>query len=169
MKNGEDEIGIVKDEKVYWIFKCSKCEQYMYVRPTQKRKKCLRCGKTHTVDKLDLVDDVKGMTAAVKRVKELQNKLVKDPTLSGTNEFSFASAHKKSKKPILQMNESEQETQFYGLLQNLAEKYTKFPYYLIELIAQEYKIDSTEMRLFIRKFVKIGILRKLDRNYYSLS
>lgn len=164
-----EEGGIVKDEKPYWIFRCNKCEQYMYVKPTQKRKKCLRCGRTHTVAKLDIVDEVKGMTTAVNRVKELQNMFVKDPMLSGKNEFSAASSQIIGKKASPQKNESNQQTQFYDLLHDLAENYPQFPYYMIELMAQERGIDSNEIQLLLRNLVKKGIIRQLDHNYYTLS
>ncbi|TFF94895.1 MAG: DUF1922 domain-containing protein [Promethearchaeota archaeon] len=164
----DDETGITKDEKPYLIFRCSKCEQYMYVKPTQKQKKCLRCGRTHTVAKLDVVDEVKGMTTAVNRVKELQNTLGGEPNLSGSGEFSVALSNAGVNKIKNIMNESELEIQFYDLLHNLAQQYTKFPYYMIELMAQESQFDLNEVQLFLRKFIKEGVLRQLDHNYYTL-
>jgi hypothetical protein len=65
-----------RDETPYLIFQCSKCQQYSYVKTTQKTKKCLRCNHTHQVQHLlGKGEIVKGMTAAVERVIILQNKL----------------------------------------------------------------------------------------------
>ena len=164
----DDEVVIVKDEKPYFIFRCRKCEQYMYVKPTQKRKKCLRCGRTHIVNRLEVVDEVKGMTSAVRRVKELQSTLGDGSTLSGASEFSVASSNARVKKTKDLMNESELDTQFYELLQTLAEKYQKFPYYMIELMAQEYTISQNELRILLLSFLKKGILRQVDHSYYTL-
>lgn len=164
----DDGCGILKDEKPYFILRCSKCEQYMYVTPSQKRKKCLRCGRTHTVDKLEVVEEVKGMTAAVERVKELQNTLGDKPILSGAGEFSIASFNARLKKTNYITKESELEAQFYDLLRNLTRKYTKFPYYMIELMAEEYRFDKSKLGSLLHQFIKKGIIKCTEENYYTL-
>ena len=69
-----EEATFKKDENPYLIFECTKCKQFMYVKTTQKGKKCLRCGRTHTVSKIiNSGEIVNGMTTAVEEVKKKQN------------------------------------------------------------------------------------------------
>ncbi len=71
-----EEVGWRKDENPYLIFTCSKCTQYLYVKTTQKSKKCLRCGRQHKVSSIiNSGEIVKGMTKAVEMVKTRQNEL----------------------------------------------------------------------------------------------
>ena len=89
-----DEVGLAKDESNYIVFSCTKCHQYSYVKTTQKTKKCLRCNRTHQVQTLlGSGEIVKGMTAAVERVKVLQNELAekelgRSPGLVSSKGFS---------------------------------------------------------------------------------
>jgi len=170
----EDEMGIIKDEKPYLIFKCKKCEQYMYVKPSQKTKKCLRCGKANKVPKLNIVAEVKGMSAAVKKVKKLQNELSLEqlgdlPNLEGNGGFSIAS----SQTPIggksdVSFKEDKLQSQFYSLLKELSKHHSSFPKYIIELMAKEYKIKKEDLSILIKQFIREGILISLDHNYYRL-
>ena len=64
-----EEAAFKKDETPYLIYESSKCRQFMYVKTTQKGKKCLRCGRTHVVSKIiDSGEIVYGMSAAVAEV-----------------------------------------------------------------------------------------------------
>ncbi len=68
-----EEAGFKKDETPYIIFPCSKCKQYMYVKTTQKTKRCLRCGRSHKVVSInDSGEIVEGITEAVNTVKQKQ-------------------------------------------------------------------------------------------------
>ena len=68
-----EEVGFKKDENPYIVFPCSKCKQYMYVKTTQKTKRCLRCGRYHKVVTILSTGEIaKGMTNAVNMVKQKQ-------------------------------------------------------------------------------------------------
>lgn len=169
----EEEIGFKKDMKVYLIFICAKCNQYMYVRPSQKKKKCLRCGKRYNVRDLNIVDEVKGMSAAVERVKELQKTLSDGPNFKGKGEFSVAS-DKSPKKFVeqisLEIHQKEQdssESRFEDLLQEISKHHRSFPKYMIELLAREYNLEKNELELFLRDYIKRDLLRPMKNNYFS--
>jgi len=164
-------MGIIKDKKPYLVFKCGKCEQYMYVKPTQKTKKCLRCGKNYKVKKLNIVEEVEGMSAAVKKVKELQNALSNTPNLKGEKEFSLAAfnSNRENLEALLLEENDSKHLEFHNLLKELSRQHKKFPAYLIELMAPDYNIDKTEIKLLIHYFIKKGILTHLDQNYFTLS
>ena len=81
-----EEIAIKKDETPYLIFACKKCKEYSYVKTTQKTKKCLRCGRTHQVQRiLNDGEVVCGMTEAVNSVKRKQNELAIPEFRSGSD------------------------------------------------------------------------------------
>ncbi len=175
----EEHNSIKKDSKPYIIFKCSKCKQYMYVKPTQKTKKCLRCGRTHTIQKIkrfNEIEIVEGMSAAVQRVKELQNqyaieKLQGVLNLKGEDSFSIV-VHKKkvylNEFETICMNKS-LEKRFIDLLQDLSKKYSQFPRYMIELVAEEYNIEKKEIELLIRQFLDQKKLISLNNNYFTIN
>ena len=103
-----------KDDTPYLIFECAKCKQYQYVKTTQKGKKCLRCGRNHTVSNiLNSGEVVNGMTAAVQMVKKRQDKFGKKE-LGHKPEFrafgDFTVAVKKSRNSLVDNDESSEET-----------------------------------------------------------
>ena len=137
-----------KDSTPYLVFTCSKCKQYSYVKTTQKTKKCLRCGRTHQVKNiLDKGEIVNGMSKAVNKVKELQNSL-------GKAQFS---SEKEFVLHFLKRFNSEESKNPYVLFQNVLEKliakYKKVPCYMVEILAQEYGIPASEIRLLALKYI----------------
>ncbi|MHA1729786.1 MAG: hypothetical protein ACTSWY_13810 [Promethearchaeota archaeon] len=61
-----------RGKQKYIVFKCTKCYQYTYAKINQKGKKCPRCGRYHKV--VDLRGTIViGSTAAMKKVKQMQN------------------------------------------------------------------------------------------------
>ena len=71
-----EDVGWKKDDKLYIIFPCDKCKQYIYVKESQKTKKCLRCGHSHQVNTIKNYGEyVKGMTKAVERVIKKQEEM----------------------------------------------------------------------------------------------
>ena len=55
-----------KDINPYLVFPCVKCGRWLYVKKTQKTKKCLICNRTHQVKNLhNSAEVVEGMTKAI--------------------------------------------------------------------------------------------------------
>jgi len=176
----ESEKRIKKDTSPYLIFKCEKCGQYMYVKPSQKTKKCLRCRRTYRVSKIEdklTIDEVEGMSAAVAKVKQLQNELATEelgtaPDLSLSNRFIVAAdlpnRVKQTKKSLESKgnNFATLEQKFAHLLCELSKKYTCFPKYLIGLASIEYGIEPSELGLLIRQFINEGKLNRANGDYF---
>ena len=85
-----------RDETPYYVFACIKCGRYLYVKTTQKNKKCFSCGRVHQVIRIKKnAETVNGITPANNIVKQRQNELaIKElggnPDLRSCNEFSVA-------------------------------------------------------------------------------
>ncbi|MFX0167311.1 MAG: DUF1922 domain-containing protein [Candidatus Hodarchaeota archaeon] len=163
-----------KDETPYLIFQCAKCKQYLYTKTTQKGKKCLRCGRNHTVSIiLNSGEIVNGMSAAVEMVKKRQNELGKkelghSPELRAFGDFTVAV--KKSEDRIRDGDGSSEDTirQFEKMLKEIYSTYKKFPLYIIEIIADNYGIPASELEVLTRSFQKKGILIRLNDNSYTV-
>ena len=149
-----EEIGFKKDENPYVIFACFKCKQYMYVKTVQKGKKCLRCGRNHKVSSvIDNGEIINGITDAVNLVKQKQNEFaIKE--IGGNPDFrssgDFISSNKikfvpeSKKKPLEEIEDYSFE--FKRMLVEISTSYKSFPYYIIEMLAEEYKIPSEELK-----------------------
>ncbi len=179
--NKMEEIAFKKDETPYLVFTCKKCQQYSYVKTTQKTKKCLRCGRAHQVkDILGLGEVVYGMTAAVDTVKHKQTELATPEFRSegdfvvATNKFPTRTPVKKSKRKVLSDKDSDKtidfEEPFSEILLELSKLYGKFPKYMLEIMAENYGIPALELKLLIKSFKKQGILTVLKNEgfYYQL-
>ncbi len=166
-----------RDETPYIVFACKKCKQYMYVKHTQKTKKCLRCGRTHKVSDISNSGEiVNGMTAAVETVKEKQNELAIQELGSapGFNAFGDFKPHapKKPKKRKIEHSGKADDyiLQFQKMLIKLEDLYTKVPYFAFEILAENYNIPDSELRILIHSFQKKGIIiRDSDYMYRILT
>jgi hypothetical protein len=168
-----------KDETPYLIFKCTKCRQFMYVKTTQKGKKCLRCGKTHSVSKiLDTGEIVDGMTTAVEAVKQKQNEfgiseLGHAPELRALDDFKVAGPPSQNKNVEQNEGDNDQEEefseQFTLMLKEIASTYKSFPGYVIEVMADNFMIPHSQLKFLKRQFETKGILKKLSDNSYKVS
>lgn len=163
-----------KDETPYLIFECAKCKQYLYVKTTQKGKKCLRCGRTHTVSTIiNTGEIVNGITAAVEMMKKRQDEFGKKE-LGHTPQFrafgDFTVAVKKPRNVIVYRDVSNEETtrQFEKMLKEIYSIYKKFPLYIIEIMAENYEIHASELKYLSKSFQKKGILIRLDDNSYTV-
>lgn len=182
-----EETAFKKDQTPYLVFACKKCQQYSYVKTTQKTKKCLRCGCTHQVkDVLILGEIVYGMTAAVDTVKQKQTELATPEFRSEgdfvvtTNKYPTRTLVKNSKgkflsdkvsdKNIDEDNNFDFKKQFSEILLELSKLYGKFPKYMLEIMAENYGIPAAELKLLIKSFKKQGILTVLKNEdfYYQL-
>lgn len=160
-----NEVGFEKDQSNYIIFSCTKCHQYSYVKTTQKTKKCLRCGRLYQVKSL-LASGVivKGISAALHKVKELQNQLG-SPNFRTTQEFVIAA--KNRTKNFIQTTELEPNTlKFLSLLKDISHKYKLFPLYIIELMAPDYNISKEVIAKLISQSLKSRILLKKEGGQY---
>jgi hypothetical protein len=160
-----------KDETPYLVFSCSKCHQFTYVRPTRKSKKCARCGRSHVVSKiLERGDIVYGLSTAVELVKRKQNEFaIKElgthPDFRTFNDFTITKPLDKKEKNIDEENiENEYYSRFKEMLFDISKKYKRFPLYIIEIMADNYYIPESEVKLLTRSFQKQGIL-KLVKDY----
>jgi len=170
-----DEHTYKKDETPYLIFSCRKCHQFSYVKTTQKTKKCLRCRRVHQVkDLLSQGEIVYGMTQALSRVKERQNemtrkKLGKDPELRSEQDFTLECTSYSVDKQ--QKNKENYQNLFQNLLLDLSKKFTRFPEYMIELMAESYGIPSSELILLINESKRKGFLIALNNEefYFKLN
>jgi len=174
-----EEATFKKDETPYLIFRCTKCKQYMYVKITQKGKKCLRCGKNHTVSKiLKSGEIVKGMTTAVEEVKKKQNELgISEvghmPEFRAFGDFKVSRTQPKTIQ--LEINDTDQKQeddfshQFKKMLKEISSTYKKFPDYVLEVMADNYGIPHSQVKLLKKLFQKEGILEQLDNKSYRIN
>lgn len=166
-----EEEGWKKDEKPYLVFTCSKCKQYLYVKTTQKGKKCLRCGRTHKVATIvDSGEIVKGMTAAVKLVQTRQNELAlqelgTDPELRAGDDFRVSSSLKENFKVQSISDDDDFSTQFTEMLHEISSTYNTFPFYVFEIMAENFKIPVSELKFLVQSFQKKGILHRQEGSY----
>ena len=159
-----------KDTTPYLVFACTKCKQYCYVKTTQKTKKCLRCGRMHQVKNiLTQGTIVKGMSAAVQHVKELQNALG-DAQFMAHTEFSPISRETPEIQNKLNIKKEEYQDRFLRLLHDLSAIHAQFPLYMIEVMASDYHIPLHELTILIRNALtnKKLVSVKKKSHYYSL-
>lgn len=164
-----------KDETPYLIFRCNKCKRYLYVKTIQKSKKCLQCGHIHKVSTISISGEiVNGMTNAINTVKEKQNELaVKESgnnlEFRGWQDFRVV---KKQKDIKFHNNEIDSENEltekFKRMLIELSKTYKEFPDYVIEVMAEDYNIPNSEIKVLTRYFLKEGFLIQLDNYLYSI-
>ena len=164
-----EDIAIKKDESPYLIIACKKCQEYSYVKTTQKTKKCLRCGRTHQVRSI-LTDGVvvNGMTEAVNTVKRKQNELGTPEFRSGidfvvsTNSIARPKSRLKAEKKEDQ--EIDYDEKFTEMLLELSKLYKRFPKYMLEIMAEDYGIPTIELKSLIWSAKKSGMLIKNGDN-----
>jgi len=160
-----------KDEKPYLIFTCSKCKQYLYVKTTQKTKKCLRCGRQHKVSSIiNSGEIVKGITKAVEMVKTRQHELaIKElgttPEFRTSDDFTVKSRLKKTFATDNSSNDNDYSSKFTKMLQEISGSYTVFPFYVLEIMAEDFGIPVSELKILVKAFQKKGILLRQDGSY----
>ena len=168
-----------KDKTPYLVFPCSKCNQFLYSKLTQKTRKCLRCGKIYTISSIKMKGEIiNGLSNAFKYVKEKQNEIAIDTSgselkFNAFNDFSIAGKTKNVDetpfKPILKADQDEDyENQFILLLQKISNMYKEFPIYLIELMADEFKIPISLIESLINRLKVKGKLIPLSGKYFKV-
>ncbi|MFX0058448.1 MAG: hypothetical protein ACFE85_10960 [Candidatus Hodarchaeota archaeon] len=166
-----EEGTFIKDSKPYLIFCCSKCKQFSYVKTTQKTTKCLRCGRTHQVQNIIKKGEiVHGMSAAVKIVQEKQNEIgvnESNGTIVLSSDSDFIVASDISQKLPATTQEDNYSAIFNAILEELFIQNKIFPRYMMEIMAENYGIPASEVKLLIREFRNKGILIvQKNKNYY---
>ncbi|MFX0009085.1 MAG: hypothetical protein ACFE9R_02115 [Candidatus Hermodarchaeota archaeon] len=173
-----EEKAFKKDKTPYLIFACKRCQQFSYVKTTQKTKRCLRCGYSYQVrDLLNEGEIVNGISKAVDAITRKQNEL-SVPEFRSQGDFVINTSDKISKKqnllslPKEEFKESDKaDVKFKALLYNLSKLYGKFPAYMIEIMAEDSGISRDEIPHLIEIFQKQGILIQLkdDDFYFQIS
>jgi len=175
-----EEAGWKKDEKPYLIFTCSKCKQYLYVKTSQKTKKCLRCGKKHKVSSIIISGEiVEGMTEAVEMVKRRQNELaIKElghtPELRAEGDFSVIRKRNfygnNSETGLSHVDDIDNilESKFDEMLNEVSESYDEFPFYVLEMMVENYNIPLDELKMLVKKALLKGDIICIDGGLYKI-
>ncbi|HEC37255.1 hypothetical protein LCGC14_0899780 [marine sediment metagenome] len=58
---------------------------------------------------------------------------------------------------------------FKRMLSELSLTYKKFPYYIIEMMAEEYNIPNNELKILIPDFLRRGFLKRVRKNLFKIS
>ncbi len=157
------------------MFPCAKCKQYTYVKNTQKTKRCVRCGHSHTVTKiLESGEIVKGISIAVQTVKRRQDEfalkeLGTHPQFRALKDFKIDKTIKLQQKITDEKSDDKNYVKFKKLLIELSALYREFPFYLIEIMAEKYEIPDSEVKLLTRNFLNRGILIRLEDSLFKLN
>ena len=163
-----------KDQNPYVIFTCSKCKQYLYVKTTQKTKKCLRCGRQHKVSSIiNSGEIVRGITKAVEMVQLRQNELAiielgTTPELRAADDFTVKSRPKKIFDIDNSIDDNDYSSKFTKMLQEISDSYTVFPFYVLEIMVENYTIPSSELRILAKNSLKEGFLIRSGANSYRI-
>ena len=172
-----EEIAWKRDETPYYIFTCKKCEQYMYVKTTQKTKKCLRCGRNHQVEHVRKSSEVvNGISNAVEVVKARQDelaikKLGGKPELRANGDFKVAGSISKiheSKSEGIDI-ENEYSCKFKEMLVKISSIYKTFPFYVLEVMNDNYGIPPIELNILTRNCLKEGSLIRLKDGSFKVN
>ncbi|MHA2007535.1 MAG: DUF1922 domain-containing protein [Promethearchaeota archaeon] len=171
-----EDIQFKKDETPYLIFACYKCKQFLYAKTTQKTRKCLRCGRMHKIEKIiDSGEIVYGMTRAVNEVKRKQNELAikeygHNVEFRSFEDFKVHTQIKSKSEEVVKSNlEAYPLIHFRNMLLEISDIYPKFPFYLIEIMAEDNGIPSSELNILVKDCLKAGFLIKTDPYYYKVS
>ncbi len=164
-----------RDTTPYILFACEKCHQYTYAKSTQHSKRCVRCGYTHKVNKISQRGEiVYGISKAVELVKQKQDELaVKElgskPEFRTSGDFIFTGKVKPQKIIVDDYSGDDGYLdRFCQMLSNISETHNSFPYYIIEIMAENYGIPQAEVKLLTRKLQKRGhLIRKNGEFLYK--
>ena len=176
-----EEIGFVKDEKPYIIFKCEKCGRYLYVKKEgQKGKKCPmpRCGRSHAVINIKIEEIVLGHTAAVDTVKAMQNEMASQEfggisSFRTNNDFIVPSKNlitikKPTKKKASRKEEVDYKSVFYQMIKEIRKSYETVPDYVLRIKAKVYSIPINELKIALKDGVRNKFIIPEKKNYFKI-
>jgi len=168
-----------KDLTSYIVFACKNCKEYIYVKITQKNKKCLRCGASHLVKNIENKGIViEGINNAMKMVKMKQNELASKengspPNFRTNDDFNIVGkasnqlgiAKVSSIREDIDLNHSK----LLKALLELNRDFQEFPFYLIEIVAKDLEIHEKELKHLLREYINAEILIPLKNQYFRMS
>ncbi|NVM34506.1 MAG: hypothetical protein HWN81_02850 [Candidatus Lokiarchaeota archaeon] len=161
-----------RDETPYIVFACKKCKQFIYVKQTQKTKKCLRCRRTHKVTDIENSGEiVNGITRAVETVKIRQHELaLKElgtaPNFTAFGDYKINNSSKATRRKVENSGEENNYlSQFKEMLIDLVDLYTEVPYFAFEIFAENFNIPESELKILFRSFQKKGVIVRNNQNY----
>ena len=144
----------------------------MYVKTTQKTRKCLRCGRQHKVVNIITTGEiVEGMTEALNRVKQKQSEFGGNgPELRSSNDFKTSNKIRYVSPPknVKVVINDDYSAEFEKLLSELSKSYKKFPYYVLEILGEDFNIPENELKIVFQNCVVNGIIRQAEGNLYKL-
>ncbi|MHA1725439.1 MAG: DUF1922 domain-containing protein [Promethearchaeota archaeon] len=171
-----------KDLSPYIIFKCPSCHNFLYFKQGKKSKTCTRCNRRFGLKPIlaNKIMIVKGMTAAVNKVKELQNRqalkeLGEAPKLHANNQYQLkrsSSLFIENKKKVRDDGDQESlETltnQIKLELWKMFKMHGKLPVYVINMIFQHHDISNRERNKIMSKLILEKILLPQKNNYFIM-
>ena len=169
-----EEIAWKRDETSYLVFACQKCNQYTFTKTTRKTKKCVRCRHLNPIESvMDRGEVVKGISIAVELVKQRQNEfaieeLGTSPEFRTLDDFKIGTSIQNGVSMVEEDKDEEYRTKFDRALHELCGLHKKFPFYMIELMAEKYGIPRSEIKILTRAFQKEGRLIKTKEKLYSI-
>ena len=152
-----------------------KCEQFTYVKTIQKTKRCVRCGHSHLVTEImNRGEIVKGISSAVETVKKRQDEFaIKElgtiPEFRASNDFKIEKLDQKQSNIFDVDTDDDSHIKFKELLIEISNLYREFPFYIIEIKAENYGFSDSEVKLLTRNFVKKGTLIELQGSMFKLN
>ncbi|MHA1756560.1 MAG: DUF1922 domain-containing protein [Promethearchaeota archaeon] len=178
-----------KDLSPYIIFKCPSCHNFLYFKQGKKSKTCTRCNKRFGLKPIlaNKIMIVKGMTAAVNKVKVLQNQralkeLGEAPKLHATNQYQLKQTSScfitnKNSHDSISFEEKIGKNRDYESLETITKQiklelwkmfkmYGTLPAHVINLIFQQYNISNKERSKIINKLISDKILLPQKNNYF---
>ena len=177
LKQMED-LRWIRDETPYYLFSCAKCGRWLHVKTTQINKKCLSCRRNHKVESIKSRSEiVNGIIPSVERIKELQHELAQKelgriPDLRSENDFNTIGMTQNQLSPNeitskRSNSNSSYSNLFYKALLDL--KFPSFPFYILEMLAEDLKIPKMELKILLREFIKAKILIPLPNQQYKIN
>lgn len=166
-----EEEGWQKDETFYLVFACLKCRQYLYVKTIKKNKKCLRCGRSHTVSLVEKSGDiVKGITAAVDFVKQKQHELALKELDASPNFQTIDGFRVFHDEPEIKLTATDNLTEkFKKILVELHNSHKEFPLYMIEFMAEKLNIPQSDIELLTLECRRREILIKSEYQLFKVN
>lgn len=122
---------------------------------------------------MDTGEIVYGISTAVEVVKQKQDEFaIKElgarPTFRTSNDFIIAQDIVPLKKVKKEENEEEYDQKFKEMLIEISKLHKSFPFYIIEIMADNYGIPKSELRLLTRQFERLGMLERLKDYTYKV-
>lgn len=143
-------------------------------KTTQKSKKCTQCGSSHVVSTImETGEIVYGISNVVELVMQKQDefaikKLGTRPDFRTFNDYTITQYCNTKNNAEEKENGKEYEVRFRKMLHKSSQKYQNFPLYIIEIMAENYGIPKSEIKLLTRDLQRQGVLIRLKDYSYKI-